>query len=107
MTWKKSVSMPKEEKVVSTVAYGGYYYWDFEFPFRHYKEPKLYIATETAIYTYEPTPPTTEELLELDRNAVWKSQILSLKPEVILTDQKRLTMSYLYQWYGLHFWLVY
>lgn len=64
MTWKKTVSMPREEKVVSTVTYGGYYYWDFNFPFRHYKEPMLYVATETAIYTYDPTTITNEDNLK-------------------------------------------
>ncbi len=64
MAWKQTLEIPKEEKIVSTITYGGYYYWDFKFPFRHYKEPRLYIATETAIYTYDHTPINNKDNLK-------------------------------------------
>jgi hypothetical protein len=41
---------PNGEKIVSMIEYGGHYRWDFKFPFRHYVEPRRFIATEKAIY---------------------------------------------------------
>lgn len=32
------------------VEYGGFGYWDFKYPFKHYKEPRYLVATEKAIY---------------------------------------------------------
>ena len=46
----KIASVPKDERIVSTTMYGGYSYWDFRFPFKHYKTPRFLVATEKAIY---------------------------------------------------------
>lgn len=29
---------------------GGYHYWNWKFPFRHFREETLYAATKTSIY---------------------------------------------------------
>ena len=46
----KIATIPEGEKIVSTTTYGGGIYWDFKFPFKHYKEPRYLVATENAIY---------------------------------------------------------
>lgn len=48
--YAKLASIPEDEKVVSAITYGGFYYWDLKYPFRHYKEPRYLVATEKAIY---------------------------------------------------------
>jgi hypothetical protein len=48
--YTRIASVPTDEKIVSTVTLGGHYYWSFKFPFRHYKKPLLYVATQNAIY---------------------------------------------------------
>lgn len=51
----KIASIPDGEEIVTTTTFGGRYYWDSKFPFRHYREPKYFIATKNAIYTIELT----------------------------------------------------
>lgn len=41
------------QKIVSMVKVGGFNYWDWKFPFIHYKEEELLIATEDKIYKEE------------------------------------------------------
>jgi hypothetical protein len=49
----KIASLPDGEEIVSTTTFGGRFYWNFKFPFRHYREPKYFVATRNAIYTVE------------------------------------------------------
>lgn len=46
----KVATIPKGEEIVDAITYGGGYYWNYKFPFRHYKEPKYLVATKKAIY---------------------------------------------------------
>jgi len=46
------VSLPKE-KIVSMVSFGGGDYWDWKFPFRHYRTTSYIVATENGIYKLE------------------------------------------------------
>ena len=48
--YTKIATIPEGEKVVSMIEYGGFSYWDFKYPFKHYKEPRYLVATEKAIY---------------------------------------------------------
>lgn len=51
----KIASIPENEEIVSTTMFSGRIYWNFKFPFRHYKEPRYFVATKNAIYTIEIT----------------------------------------------------
>lgn len=51
----KSLPIPEVEKIVDTVLYGERRYWDFQFPFYHHIEPKLFVVTENAVYVFELT----------------------------------------------------
>ena len=43
--------MPKDaEEVKSVVRIGGYHYWNWKFPFRHFEKERLLIATKNRIY---------------------------------------------------------
>lgn len=42
--------MPEGETIVSTTTFGGYFRYDFKYPFRHYVEPRYFIATKDSIY---------------------------------------------------------
>lgn len=42
-----------DEQIVSTVRTGGYYRWDWVFPFRHYVKEVVFVATKKAIYKLE------------------------------------------------------
>jgi hypothetical protein len=45
------IAKPKdEEAVIATTVFQGSYYWNFKYPFRHYKEPRLFYATSKAVY---------------------------------------------------------
>jgi hypothetical protein len=46
----KIASVPKDEKIVACISYGGFYYWSWKYPFYHYKEHRYLVATEKAIY---------------------------------------------------------
>jgi len=46
----KIAIIPEDEKIVSMIQYGGFYHWNFKYPFRHFTEPRYLIATEKAIY---------------------------------------------------------
>lgn len=50
MEYTKIASIPQDEEIVSMIQNGGYFYWDFKYPFRHYKEATYLIATKKAIY---------------------------------------------------------
>ena len=46
-----SMPMPKDaEEVKSVVRIGGYHYWNWKFPFRHFEKERLLIATKNRIY---------------------------------------------------------
>lgn len=42
-----------DKRIVAMVKYGGFYRWDWKFPFRHYVQERTYIATESEIYLLE------------------------------------------------------
>lgn len=46
----KIASIPSDKKIVATTTFGGHNYWNFKYPFHHYKEPRFFVATEDAIY---------------------------------------------------------
>ena len=52
---KRARSVVKEfrkkfgEEIHSITKVGGYYYWDWSFPFRHFRKEELYIATGTTL----------------------------------------------------------
>ncbi len=43
-------SVPEDEHIVAMTQYGGFYYWNFKYPFKHYKEPRYLVATQKSIY---------------------------------------------------------
>lgn len=51
--YKKVATIPSDEKIVSTTVFGGGYYWNWKYPFKHFKQPKYLVATEKAIYQLE------------------------------------------------------
>ena len=42
--------MPEGEELVASVKTGGYWHWDFKFPFLHFKKEEIYFMTKGAIY---------------------------------------------------------
>jgi len=46
----KIYSVPEGEKIVTAITYGGFYRWDFKFPFIHYVQKRHLVATEKSIY---------------------------------------------------------
>lgn len=46
----KIASIPDDEKIVAMTQYGGFFYWNWSYPFRHYKKPRYVVATEKAVY---------------------------------------------------------
>lgn len=46
----KMASVPEDEHIVAMTQYGGFYYWNFKYPFKHYKEPRYLVATQKSIY---------------------------------------------------------
>ena len=38
--------------ITSMVKTGGYYYWNWKFPFRHWEEEKIYFSSNTGLYRY-------------------------------------------------------
>jgi hypothetical protein len=52
----KVASIPDGERIVSTTIYGGGYYWNWVYPFKHYKSPSFIVATDIAIYKLNTTP---------------------------------------------------
>lgn len=49
----KIASIPEGEKIVAMTTYGGFFYWNWKYPFRHFKESRYLVATEKAIYQIE------------------------------------------------------
>jgi hypothetical protein len=45
-----------DEEVTGIIKTGGYYKWDWKFPFRHFVKEELYFATGTSIWRYSPKP---------------------------------------------------
>lgn len=49
----KIASIPESEEIISVTTFGGYFRYDFKYPFRHYVEPRYLVATKKAIYQLE------------------------------------------------------
>ena len=47
---KPIIEFEKDVEVVSVVKMGGYYVWSWKFPFIHFREEELIIATKDKIY---------------------------------------------------------
>jgi len=46
-----SMPMPKDATEVKSVTrIGGYYYWNWKFPFRHFEKERLLIVSKNCIY---------------------------------------------------------
>lgn len=43
--------LPKDIDIVAAVKLGGYYYWNWKFPFRHFKKEEIRVFTKNGIYT--------------------------------------------------------
>lgn len=50
---------PDGDEIVGMVHLGGYYRWSFQFPFRHWVEEDVLIATRGKVYKWQ--PPKAEE----------------------------------------------
>ena len=50
---KKEILNLEDEEIVSTVKMGGYYRWNWKFPFRHFVEEEVLIATRKKIFKLE------------------------------------------------------
>lgn len=53
ISYKEIIEIEKEMEVVSAVKMGGYYKWNLKFPFRHWVDEELLIATKNKIYKLE------------------------------------------------------
>ncbi len=53
--YTKIASIAPEEKIVAMISIGGYWYWNWKYPFRHYKDFRFMVATEKGVYeiTYD------------------------------------------------------
>ena len=46
----KKTKLPVGIEVTGVVKLGGYYYWNWKFPFRHFKKEEVRVFTKNAIY---------------------------------------------------------
>lgn len=47
---KAVIKLEPNNEIVSVVTIGGYYYWNLSFPFLHFKEEEILIATRNNIF---------------------------------------------------------
>lgn len=50
ISYKELIKFDEENEITTMVKCGGYNYWDWKFPFIHYKEEELFISTRKKIY---------------------------------------------------------
>lgn len=48
--YTKIGEMNKGEELVAAVKVGGYWHWNFKFPFLHFRKEEIYCMTKGAIY---------------------------------------------------------
>lgn len=61
MTIKTGTEEIIKGKVNAITRVGGYWYWDWIFPFRHYRQEEIYFATDTALYRYGKSSELTKQ----------------------------------------------